>query len=160
LWGEADFVHASLKSPGGARFGVFFDELIRHQPKYDLIFTIGRDGQIAALNNIGREQAGKSYEVLLPGLPSSWLRDVMKSGKPQGVGWRQFAVVNELYDRSRTNSSVEKRYQIAITALVGDHNRRQTLGLIVAVLNWSYIQQLLDRAEEGFRRLDLTTGYA
>src|SRR5262249_2232540 len=32
LWGEADFVHASLKSPGGARFGVFFDELIRHQP--------------------------------------------------------------------------------------------------------------------------------
>src|SRR5215831_1490402 len=33
LWGEADFVQASLKSPHDRRFGVFFDELIRHQTK-------------------------------------------------------------------------------------------------------------------------------
>src|SRR5262245_5332205 len=41
LWGEMEFVQASLKSSLGERFGAFFDELIRHQTKYDLIFTVG-----------------------------------------------------------------------------------------------------------------------
>jgi hypothetical protein len=66
LWGEADFVRASLQSPQDKRFRAFFDELIRHQTKYDLIFTIGLDGRIAALNSIGRNEAGKSFEGCFP----------------------------------------------------------------------------------------------
>ena len=160
LWGEADFVQASFKRPHDMNFGLFFDEVIRHQPKYDLIFTVGPDERIAAVNSIGREKAGEAYEVLLPGVSLPWLRGAVQGGKPQGIGWRQFATVNKLYQRSPTNSKTEQRYQIAVVAPVGDHSRRQPVGLIVAVLNWSYFQQVLDRVEKGFRRLDLSTGYA
>src|SRR5215831_2217348 len=160
LWGEADFVQASLENSQHRFFAAFFDELIRQQKKYDLIFTINLDGRIAALNSIGRNEAGKSFEVLLPGLSPSWLRETIQSGKPYGIGWRQFARVNDLYQRNAANSAIERRYQLALAARVGDQAGEHPWGLIVAVLNWSYFQQILDRAAEGFRHLDLTTGYA
>src|SRR6185295_3000671 len=63
LWGETDFVQASLKNPRDSLFATFFDDLIRHQSKYDLIFTIGTDGRVAGINSIGHEEAGKPVEM-------------------------------------------------------------------------------------------------
>ncbi len=160
LWAHLDFVQSSLGNGQPTRLGTLFDELISHDKKYDLIFTIDPTGRLSAASTIAQEDIGKPYQVLLPGIPPSWLYEALRSGKVQGIDWRQLPRVNELYKRTLKNSAIEARYQIAFAAPVEDLAKKQPLGVIVATVNWSHFQQVLDRAQEGFRRLGLTTGYA
>src|SRR5262249_17218755 len=46
LWGEMDAVQAGLRSRQAQQARAFLDDLVREEPKYDLIFTVDRDGLV------------------------------------------------------------------------------------------------------------------
>jgi HAMP domain-containing protein len=160
IFGEMDVVQAGLKTSTAGQPQAFLDDLLKHQPNYDLILTINRDGRVASVNSIGASAKDKPYRDVLPGLPENWLNDVMQSGTVKGISRAQLPFVNEIHNRAPGKSPPESLYQVAVASPIAQHDGGGTLGVIVAVVNWSTFQSILDGAEDRFTRLGLTTGYA
>jgi HAMP domain-containing protein len=159
VWGEMDLLQAGLRSSQAKETRAFLDDLLKHHRKYDLIFTVDRDGLLISPNNAAINAAGQPYQFVLPNIPKSWFEDVMRSGAVKGTPLAQLTYVNNLYQRTE-DSPPESRYQFALAAPVGPHGVNEKPGVIVAILNWSDFQHILDGAEDRFKRLGLTTGYA
>jgi HAMP domain-containing protein len=161
LWGEMDVIQAGLTSGKSEQPQAFLDDLLKHHAKYDLIFTVSRDGRLASVNHIAASAVGQRYESVLPEIPSGWIQSVMDSGSVtvKGISWVQLKYVNDLYGRTPQNSPLENRYQIILASPAGAHSG-QKLGVIVAIMNWSAFQRILDGVEERFKALALPSGYA
>jgi HAMP domain-containing protein len=161
ILGEMDVVQASLRnSKAAASTAGLLDDLRRHHAKYDLIFTIDRNGRLASINTIAASAVGKPYQTVLPDVPEGWLQDVMQSGAVKGMPRVQLPFVNEIHKRTPENSPAESLYQLAVASPAGPHDSGEKLGVIVAIVNWSTFQRILDGTEGRFKRLGLTTGYA
>jgi hypothetical protein len=159
ILGEMEIVQASLRNPGANELQPFLDDLLKHQSKYDLIFTVDRGGRLMSLNSIAASARGKPYRLVLADVPDNWLESVMASDTVTGISWTQLPYVNELHKRTPTTSP-ESRYQLVLASPIAAHDAGEKLGVIVAVVNWSNIQRIVDGTEERFKRLQLTTGYA
>src|SRR5262245_29081193 len=169
LWAELDTVQAGLKAPGAKQTQAFFDDVLKQDSKYDLIFSVDRNGLITSINTRGESAAGKPFQFVLPDVPVGWLQEVLESGAAKGALWpmdwrtlekAQVAYVNALYKRTDPNSAPEARYQFVLGSPITVHGIGEKLGVLVTVVNWSSFQRVLDGAEERFKRLGLTTGYA
>src|SRR5262249_17945106 len=160
LWGEMEVVQASLKHPDSKQTQAFLDDQLKHQPKYDLIFAVDAQGRLAAVNTIAAAVLGEPYKSILPEIRESWLQTVLEGGTVQGTDWAQLTFVNQLYGRNQQNSPPENRYQVALAAPLAAHQSREALGVLVAILNSSNFQRILDGAEDRFKRLGLSTGHA
>ena len=166
LWGEMDTVQAGLKSSKAGKTEAFLDDLVKREPKYDLIFTVDRDGRIMSINTAAASADGKPYQFVLPDAPANWFQDIMQTGSMKGAlgpfDWKslqkaQLAYVNELYNRTAQNSPAESRYQFALGSPIVARGTGEKLGVIVAIVNWSDFQRILDGAETRFKGLGLTT---
>ena len=97
---------------------------------------------------------------MFPELPGGWLQDVIRSGSVKGVERRRLAFVNQLHKRP-PDSAYEDLFQLALAAPVAPHgSNADKLGTVVAIVNWKTFQRILDGAEDRFRALGLSTGYA
>jgi hypothetical protein len=168
LWGELEVTRAGISGSQSDAGRAFLDDSLKHYSKYDLIFTADRNGLITSINGPAKSAVGQPLRSILPDIPEGWVEDVMQSGAVRGALWpsdwksfpkAQVAYVNELYKRT-DSSPVESRYQFVLGAPLGAHGSDEKQGVIVAVVNWSTFQHILDGAEDRFKRLGLTTGYA
>jgi len=169
LWREIRYIHTSLKEPRSEHDAdTFFDAITsQREKKYDFLLTINREGRICAINSLGKNLIGKSYQALLTSdmrssfMPTtSWFQDSIKSGSLHTTGYQRFPVINDLYKRRADTKQHEELYQIGLAIAVQDEKTKEALGVIVAIINWSHFQSLLDRVEKRFAKLDLKTGYA
>lgn len=160
FWGEMEVVRAGLRNAKATQTQVFLDEVLKHQPEYDLILIVNSDGRVVNVNTIGASALGKPWEFVVPDAPANWLEDVIRSGAVKGVSWVQLTYVNELYNRTSQNSPPESRYQVVLASPVAEHDASEKAGAIIAIVNWANFQHILDGAEERFKRLGLNTGYA
>jgi HAMP domain-containing protein len=169
LWGELEAIQAGTSTTQSRPARTFLDNFLKQDSKYDLIFTVDRNGLITSINSTAANAAGKPLQFILPDVPSSWLEDILESGTVKGAllpsDWKSFqksqvAYVNALYNRT-ADSPVESRYQFVLGApVVAARGSDEKLGVVIAVVNWSTFQHILDGAEDRFKRLGLTTGYA
>ena len=160
FWGEMEVVRTGLRNARADQTQAFLDEVLKYQPKYDLIFTVNSDGRVVNVNTVGAAAAGKPWEFVVPVAPANWLEDVISRGAVKGISWVQLPYVNELYKRTSQNSPPEARYQIVLASPVAEHDVSKKPGAIIAIVNWANIQRILDGAEERFKHLGLNTGYA
>lgn len=159
LWGELNYSQEGLKEPQGDRITAFLDDLVKHHQEYDLIFMTDKSGRIVHVNELGSPYRGRSYQELLPMVPPSFLAGVAQSGNIQGFDWSRLDEINTLLKR-RADTPREQQYQILLATPIREHGGADILGAFVAVLNWSRIQRVLDRAQAGMNKLDLHSGYA
>src|SRR5262249_31989276 len=147
MLGEMEIVQSSLRSPSVTQLPSFLDDLLKHQQKYDLIFTVDQAGRLMSVNSIAASALGKSYRLILPDVPDKWLEDVIKGDVVTGIPWTQVQYVNDLYQRTATTSR-EERQQLILASPITAHEGGDKFGVIVALVNWSNIQHILDGTEE------------
>ena len=59
FWGEMEVVRTGLRNARADQTQAFLDEVLKYQPKYDLIFTVNSDGRVVNVNTVGAAAAGK-----------------------------------------------------------------------------------------------------
>ena len=88
----------------------------------------------------------------------AWIERVLE-GHRTGLEWGQRESLNRLVGQPQpaTREDVPLQYHIAVAAPLRTDGA--VSGALVAFLSWSTFQDILDRAETSFERIDLDTGY-
>lgn len=150
--------------------GFMLDKLLLVHQVYDLLVLFDAEGNLLLTNTIDRnsgieaielldpakmqELRGKSLEQFTPG--SQWLRRV-RSRRFGFINWHKSPLTEFLYPYEEAD--IARQYAIGFAAPIMDE-RNVVIGGILALMNWSYIQEILDKVEEDFEQRSLTSGYA
>jgi len=137
---------------------------------YDVIALFDIEGRLVLTNSIdrnsttdipgrldSRELAVLQGQNLLEFTPDSgWLQQV-RSSRFGYINWHYSPLVHRLY--RYTDNDVAKQYSIGFAAPIWDE-RGIVVGGILALMNWEYIQEILDKVEEDLEARALGSGYA
>ena len=139
--------------------------LIVHEV-YDVLALFDAGGQVVLVNSINRSRIDEPLgdplrriqgQNLLRYTPdSSWLQQV-RSGRVAYIDWHYSPLVHLLY-RYR-DEDIARQYSIGFAAPIFD-SRGVVLGGVLALMNWEYIQEILDKVEEDLEQQSLSSGYA
>jgi signal transduction histidine kinase len=137
-----------------------------HEVYIDVLAVIDARGDILAINTRDR-----SDELLAPEACDRVMRENVRdfpaekelfdrsiSGLSSHHDWYQSTLVRQLYDYR--NKDVSHQYNIAFSEPISNPKTGEVVGVWVAVINWSYIQDILDTVESDLAHRDLKTGYA
>ena len=149
--------------------GLLLDRLIVVHEVYDLLVLFDVEGRIVLTNQIDRNHVeeeralevrlletlrGQSLVDFTP--DSEWLRQV-RSGRFAYLAWHRSPLVELLYGYE--DQDVARQYNIGFAAPVSDEEGI-VAGGILALMNWEYIQEILDKVEEDLEQRSLMSGYA
>ena len=164
------FFREFMMSPATPAPRSLLNEMIQIHEVYDLLILFDVEGRIRLMNDVSRASGpqGESQELdasRIEGLlgedltrytPNKlWLREV-RGDKPGFIGWHESPLVGQLY--SYQHEDVMLRYSIGFAVPI--HNEKQiVVGGILGLMNWEYIQEILDVLEEEFENRSLGSGY-
>ena len=147
------------------------DEMIRIHEVYDLIILFDVEGKIRLMNGASRHlgkkgQAlqldtkqiealtGKDLALFTPN--KQWLREI-RSGRSGFIDWHESPLVEKLY--SYENEDIALRSSIGFSVPI--HNNKEiVVGGVLGLMNWEYVQEILDFLEEEFENRSLRSGYS
>ncbi len=145
------------------------NDLFRIHEVYDLILVFDTEGRILLTNTVGRpdldqpQLLDRSEVQKLPGRKltaytpeSNWLHRV-RSGRDAYLDWHQSPLVERLYDYE--GRDIALRYSIGFVTPISDA-RGVVVGGIMALMNWKFVQEILDSLEEELESRSLRSGYA
>ncbi len=143
------------------------DDLVKIHEVYDLLVLFDLQGLILLTNGTNRNQIGRRLDeerlAALPGMSlldytpdAGWLQQV-RSGRVGFVDWHRSGLVGQLYDYD--SGDIARQYNIGFAAPVVDERGVVAAG-ILALMNWEYIQEILDRVETELEARELRSGYA
>jgi len=148
------------------------DKLILVEEVYDLIVLCDVDGRLLVSNLINRKSRQLEEPIwlnreevealrgqsLLKWTPpeSNWLREV-RSGRTGYIDWHRSELVNSVYRYD--DNDIAQQYSIGFAAPVFDE-RLAVVGGLLALMNWSSIQEILDKIEDDLEMQSLSSGYA
>jgi signal transduction histidine kinase len=149
---------------------LLLDKLILVHEVYDIIALFDADGRLLLTNSIDRNSNQALIEYLNPheleGLrgqsllrytpDSAWLQQV-RSSRFGYIDWHQSPLVHKLY--RYLDNDIAKQYSIGFAAPILDE-RNVVVGGILALMNWEFIQEMLDKVEEDLQQRSLGSGYA
>lgn len=149
---------------------LLLDALTAVHEVYDLLILFDVDGRIMLTNSINRksrefvpelldslELEQLEGESLLDFTPDSqWLQQV-RSGRWGYIDWHSSPLVQRLYRYAA--SDIALQYSIGFAAPIVDE-RGIVVGGVLALMNWSFIQEILDKVEEDLDEHSLGSGYA
>lgn len=135
---------------------------------YDLIVLFDVEGHIVLTSS--QDRRFRDQQVTLPAdklesligvqlrdyTPGDWLYKV-RSGRSGFVDWHYSKLVQELYDYS--SDDIALQYNIGFATPVFDQ-RQVVVGGVLSFMNWSFVQEILDRVEERLESNSLKSGYA
>lgn len=133
---------------------------------YDLIMVIDAQGIIRATNTLDRYDVDLSQKVhqSLEGhhiseFPSDekWLQPSFNGG-PSQSDWYSSDLTRAIYDYSKLD--IAQQYNIGFSEPLVDPETGDLLGVWCNLMNWGYIQEILDNVEKDLRRLEFESGYA
>ena len=158
-----------LLDPSARRPQPLLNQLVELHEVYDLICLFNLEGRVVLTNNTNRNRMNEG-ELLDPGRlqklqgqqlstytsDSTWLEQV-REGRMGFLDWHLSPLVQALY--SYHDDDVARRHSIGYAFPVMDREGRP-LGGILALMNWEYIQGILDKVEEDLEQRSLPSGYA
>ncbi len=133
---------------------------------YDLMVVVDSSGAIIGINTADRDgtplPADKISKIL-----NSKIGDYAEEGDVfshsiTGHSWHHdwyaSKMVHLLYDYQKEDISYQ--YNIALSEPIRDPVTHAIIGVWINIINWSYIQNVLDNVETDLANLNLKTGYA
>ena len=129
---------------------------------YDILVVLDNRGRIAAINTFDRFEvplvSGALIGEDIRRYPDEKLLfDRSIRGESSHHDWYQSALVQRLYDYRKED--VSQQYNIAFSEPVRNPQTHEIIGVWLSIINWSYIQSILDSVETDLARQDLKTGY-
>jgi len=137
-----------------------------HEVYIDVLAVVDARGEILAINTRDR-----SDKPLAPEACDRVLRENVRefpaekelfdrsiTGLSSHHDWYQSTLVRQLYDYR--DKDVSHQYNIAFSEPISNPKSGEVVGVWIAVINWSYIQEILDTVESDLAHRDLKTGYA
>ncbi len=130
---------------------------------YDILAVLDNNGKVLALNSVDRFEEPIPSRALI-GLPVTdfpaeaelFARSIR--GESSHQDWYQSTLVRRLYDYR--SQDVSHLYNIAFSEPVRNPRTGDIIGVWISIINWSYIQTILDSVETDLEKRDLRTGYA
>ncbi len=133
---------------------------------YDLLIVLDSSGNFVGINTTDRD--GNP-------LPAAPLARIIKSniaeyaeekklfqdsitGQTSHHDWYQSRLVQALYDYQKEDLS--HLYNIAFSEPIRSPGSQEIVGVWINIINWSYLQNILDSVEMDLAKLELKTGYA
>lgn len=156
----------ALKGNSGTPVRDLIDQWIQIHQVYDLIVLLDGKGIIRAFNSVDRtswqpfssdaERAirGRSIREYYPN--AEWL-DKTLAGNFVNLDWHRSRLVERLYDFEKQDRA--RQYNLGFSVPVKNADGL-VVGVILNLMNWEFIQIILDNVEQDFERQDLQTGYA
>ncbi len=159
-------IYPSLGAEVGASIVPILNSFCFDHEVYDLLIVLDARGKIIATNTLDR------YDVPLPAdqirqIIGSSIQDYPEEyrifresmgGYSSHHDWYQSRLVRRLYDYSADDSS--HFYNIALSETLRHPRTSEILGVWIGIINWFYIQDILDKVEEDLANSDLKSGYA
>lgn len=147
------------------------NELIVVHGVYDVIALFDIDGRLLATNSLDRksrllgeavylnaeEAEALRGQSLLKWTPSdsTWLREV-RAARHSYIDWHRSELVNRLYRYA--DNDLAQQYSIAFAAPILDE-RLVVVGGVLALMNWEFVQEILDKVEDDLEEQSLGSGY-
>jgi len=134
---------------------------------YDVLLVLDRKGRIVAMNTLDRVNMPLSsgYNQILGkdigDFPFPEEKDLFNRsmlGQSSHRDWYPSALVQRLYDYR--NQDISYQYNIAFSEPIRNPKTREVIGAWISIINWSYVQTVLDTVETDLAKRDLKTGYA
>ncbi len=135
---------------------------------YDLLMVVDAQGKIVGVNTIdrlGRPLPAAELTRILQGnirdYPEEYAifsRSI--TGESSQHDWYQSKLAMSLYSSQYQKADISYQYNIAFSEPIQDPRTHEILGVWINVINWSYIQNILDNVEQDLANLDMSTGYA
>ncbi len=143
------------------------NNLIRIHEVYDLLVVFDLQGKILLTSSVNRNQIDRELDAAalseLVGMPltnvtpdSGWLQQV-RSGRAGFLDWHSSPLVSRVYDYQ--NDDVARQYDIGFASPVAD-SRGVVIAGVLALMNWEFIQEILDYVEIELEARSLSSGYA
>ena len=133
---------------------------------YDLLLVVDPQGRIFAVNTMDRDGV-----ALFPqGRDPLIGRNVLEydeegaafkksiSGRSSFCDWYRSKLVNELYSYERED--ISHQYNIAFSEPLRSPDSGRVIGVWIGIVNWFFIQRILDNVEMDLRNLNMRSGYA
>src|SRR3989442_271232 len=136
--------------------------VVLHQV-YDLILIFDSEGNIRLCNTLSRQglnftpQAVAALLRMKTSDSEEWF-DIASSGNLAYLDWQRSPFVAAVYDYR--NQDLMNRYQIGFAVPVRSRRTQRTVGVLITLINWQFIQEILDQVEKDFSARQLKSGYA
>jgi signal transduction histidine kinase len=133
---------------------------------YDLMIVADTAGQIIGMNTTDRDgvalPASKVSQILKSSITAFPEEAEMFNRSVTGYSWHHdwyaSKLVHSLYDFS--GEDISHQYNIALSEPLQDPRTHEIIGVWINIINWNYIQNVLDNVETDLANLNLRTGYA
>ncbi|RPI26524.1 MAG: HAMP domain-containing protein [Acidobacteria bacterium] len=143
------------------------DVLVEIHEVYDLLILFDRNGNILVTNTADRNRvgihldAGRANRIKGQNLTSytpnsEWLKQV-QSGRFGYIEWHHSKLVEQMYEYR--NEDLARQYSIGFAAPVLNE-AGDVMGGVLGLMNWEFVQEILDKVEEDLEQQSLTSGYA
>ncbi|HEY3130256.1 MAG TPA: ATP-binding protein [Acidobacteriota bacterium] len=136
--------------------------VVLHQV-YDLILIFDSEGNLRLCNTLSRQGLNFTPQQVAALLrmktsdSEEWF-DIASSGNLAYLDWQRSPFVAAVYDYR--NQDLMNRYQIGFAVPVRSRRTQRTVGVLVTLINWQFIQEILDQVEKDFSARQLKSGYA
>ncbi len=160
------FAPAEGSIPLGPMEAVLNDK-VRTQEVYDLLVLVDAHGRIAAFNTVNRFGAPFDEKIcdslsgadLAGRFPeeAAVVARAMAAGSATGPV-SSFPLVRALCDFDRRDQSMAS--QMAFAHVIRRNGNPEAAGVLLAFMNWEFVQGNLDLVESDFAKLGLKSGYA
>jgi len=143
------------------------DYLVEIHEVYDLLILFDRDGNILVTNTADRNRVGihldadranrlKGRNLVSLTPDSDWLKQV-QSGRFGYIQWHESNLVEQMYGYQ--NEDQARQYSIGFAAPVLNEDG-EVIGGVLGLMNWEFVQEILDKVEEDLEQQSLSSGYA
>ncbi|MBZ5499288.1 MAG: HAMP domain-containing protein [Acidobacteriia bacterium] len=130
---------------------------------YDILAVLDNRGKIVAINTVNRfgqrllspDRIGEDITEY-PAEKELFTKSIR--GEVSQHDWYQSMLVQKLYDYR--NEDVSYQYNVAFSEPMSNPSTHEIIGVWIGIINWSYIQGILDSVEPDLANQGLRTGYA
>lgn len=150
------------------RYGLtrLLNEYCFNHDVYDLLVVLDGAGNIVGINTMDRdrnplpekplERITKANIGEFPEEKKLYLDSI--TGHSSHHDWYQSRLVQALYDYQKEDQS--HLYNIAFSEPIRNPESQEIVGVWINIVNWSYLQSILDNVEMDLAKIELKTGYA
>ena len=142
------------------------NEYVQIHEVYDLMVLVDRTGTVRAVNTLNRFGDwldNRLVASIVNGRISSYPEEAAVwqsclSGKPAAHDWYSSGLVKALYYFE--DDDISRTHHLAFAQPIKDHQTGEVAGVWLNILNWEYVQAMLDLIETDFKRYNLPSGRA
>jgi signal transduction histidine kinase len=164
--GTFPLIYPSLKDNPKANLTGLLNTYCFNHDTYDLLMVLDGSGDIVAINTQDRDgnplPAGPLARIMKTNIKEFPEEKKLFNDSITGLvshhDWYRSRLVEALYDYRKEDQS--HQYDIAYSEPIRNPRTLEIVGVWINIVNWSYIQQILDNVEMDLAKADLRSGYA